>query len=177
MLLAAKTCDVSMKTFNGLVPAKALRAASPRVLRVRAGAASTPPPVDALQGLVAKADALCGRLQAMMEMEVPRVTVLDKRDLLVFDARQISRFYAAGKYTAFRIGGREYLVTETLQALTERLEQAGFMRLHRSELVNLNHITRVRRQRDLGNAILKDGQEAQVSRKMVTLLCNRLLAQ
>lgn len=47
---------------------------------------------------------------------------------------------AAGNYMRFHVGERDYLQRSTLAALEERLESSGFLRVHRSRLVNLERV-------------------------------------
>jgi DNA-binding LytR/AlgR family response regulator len=91
-----------------------------------------------------------------------------------YDARRVSRFYAADKYTCFRMDGTEHLLTESLTALEARLRGYGFMRAHRSELVNLGHVKAVRRQEQAFELHLADGQRVLTSRRLTAELRRRL---
>jgi DNA-binding LytR/AlgR family response regulator len=95
-----------------------------------------------------------------------RLTVADKGVIRVFDARTISRVRADGKYSIFASEGREHLLDESISSLEKRLAAFDFLRVHRSELVNLNC---VRALRDGGTVLeLSDGQTARVSRRFRT---------
>ena len=52
------------------------------------------------------------------------------------------------------------LVSESLQSLGERLLPFGFVRIHRSTIVNLAHVVRI----DAGHATMSDGSREQVGR-------------
>lgn len=43
----------------------------------------------------------------------------------------------------FLIGGRQYIVSKRLKEYEERLTDHNFFRIHRSYLVNINHIERI----------------------------------
>lgn len=99
-----------------------------------------------------------------------RVVVSDRGALQLFEAHQISRFWASDKYTLFLAEGKERLTQEPLAALAERLEPLGFMRVHRGELVNLARVRGVRSE-DGGHLVeLDDGQVARVGRRVLTAL-------
>jgi len=98
----------------------------------------------------------------------PRIVVIDRGALRLFDACAISRFWASDRYTLFHAAGEEHLTQEPLGALAARLEPHGFMRVHRGELVNLARVRTVRAGDGHHIAELDDGQEARVSRRVFT---------
>jgi two-component system LytT family response regulator len=93
------------------------------------------------------------------------LTVHEAGVVRFFDARAVTRFTSVDKYTVFNLEGREHIVKDSLAALEERLAPAGFVRVHRSELVRLDSVVALRP--DAGGALLelKDGQTAAVSRR------------
>jgi DNA-binding LytR/AlgR family response regulator len=97
-----------------------------------------------------------------------RVVVVDRGVLRLFDAHEVSRFWATDKYTLFLAEGEERLTQEPLAALAARLEPHGFMRVHRGELVNLGRVRAVRSEDAHHLAELDDGQVARISRRMFT---------
>ena len=77
----------------------------------------------------------------------------------------ISSIQSAGNYVSLFVDGRELLVRETLAMMERRLEGVGFIRVHRSHIVNLDHVE------SLGAAgggrsviTLKDGAQVPLSR-------------
>lgn len=98
----------------------------------------------------------------------PRIVVLDRGVLRLFDARTIARFWASDRYTLFHADGEERLTQEPLNTLAARLEPHGFMRVHRGELVNLARVRTVRAADGQHIAELDDGQEARISRRVLT---------
>jgi DNA-binding LytR/AlgR family response regulator len=90
------------------------------------------------------------------------------------ESQDITRLHAADKYVVCRIGEREYLFDESLSELEHKLSAAGFLRVHRGELVNLARV-RALRSGDEGALLeLDDGQQAHVSRRSLTQLKQRL---
>jgi len=101
---------------------------------------------------------------------LPRVTAKSRGAIHLFDARQVTRFYALDKYTAFQVAGREHLTQESLGSLEERLQGYGFLRIHRAELVNLA-LVRVLHDTECGYELeLSDGQRSRVSRRLSATL-------
>jgi DNA-binding LytR/AlgR family response regulator len=97
-----------------------------------------------------------------------RLTVAENGVIRVFDARTVTRLWADGKYSIFSAEGREHMLDESLTSLEKRLAAYEFLRVHRSELVNLNCVKALR---DGGTVIeLSDGQMARVSRRFRTEL-------
>jgi DNA-binding LytR/AlgR family response regulator len=103
-----------------------------------------------------------------------RVTARSGKTIRVFDAAGISRFHAADRYTVFQHEGTEYVLDDSLSALEERLGSAGFVRVHRSELVNLNQVKALHLEEGASEVLLADGQTAPVSRRLVGELKRRL---
>jgi DNA-binding LytR/AlgR family response regulator len=109
-----------------------------------------------------------GGQEAPVAEQVPaeaRLTVKDGEVLHVFDARQITRFWASEKYTVFQQAGREYLLEDSLNELEERLAAHDFLRVHRAELVNLHRVRALRPGEEGAEVELEDGQVARVSRR------------
>lgn len=100
----------------------------------------------------------------------PRVAARRGDAIRLFDPREISRFHTAGGYTAFHHGGRNYSLDDSIATLTERLREWGFLRVHRSEMINIHHVKALRRVDDTTVVDLEDGQQATVSRRSVQAL-------
>jgi len=82
-----------------------------------------------------------------------------------FSVCDIVRFHAADKYAAFFHKGQEYLVEQSLSALQQRFAHLGFIKTHRSELVNGRAILSLKKIASGGAVKLSDGQVASVSRR------------
>ena len=66
----------------------------------------------------------------------PRIAARAGSTSYVFDPREIARFRAEAKYVVFDHHGKSYVLDDTIAELEERLVPLGFLRPHRSELVN-----------------------------------------
>lgn len=106
--------------------------------------------------------------------ELPRIHARRGDTIRVFDPREITRFHAQDRYTVFRHGGRKFLLDESIVSLEKRLGPWGFLKVHRSELVNLQKISALRREDDVTLVELADGQRAVVSRRSLKALKEHL---
>ena len=128
--------------------------------RVR-GRVRSPEPVEALLKRLVSADN--GETAC-------RIAVASGGSVRFFDARQVSRFWSADKYTLFVHGGDELMLEESLGALERRLEAHAFVRVHRSELINLAKVRALHSDDGIHEVELDDGQRARVSRRSLPAL-------
>jgi DNA-binding LytR/AlgR family response regulator len=92
--------------------------------------------------------------------------VVHERGVVRFiDARVVTRFRAADKYTLFRIDGDEQLVRDSLDSLAARLASLGFIRVHRAELVRKDAVVALVNEPGGASVELSDGQHVAVSRR------------
>ena len=112
--------------------------------------------------------------QLVRGSDPPRLTARLGDVLHVLDPRQVVRFHSDKGYTAFRHQGHDYLIEESISSLAGRLDSWGFVRVHRSELINLNQVRALRREDDQTIVDLSDGQQATVSRRHLAGLKQRL---
>lgn len=78
---------------------------------------------------------------------------------------EIDWIAADGDYARVHAGGRSYLLAERLKTLSDRLEGSRFVRVHRSAIVNVDKVRRVRhRSHGDFDAVLADGTTVRVSR-------------
>jgi len=91
--------------------------------------------------------------------------IRDDSDTVRVPVASIEWIDAAGDYMCVHAGGRTYVLRETMKSLESILDPKVFQRVHRSTIVNLN---RVRRLRPHTNGeyflMLEDGQEIKLSR-------------
>jgi two-component system LytT family response regulator len=92
----------------------------------------------------------------------------------LLDPAEVTRLYASDKYTLCMLAGRELVLDDSLSVLEARLAPHGFFRAHRSELINLYQVRGLRHEPDGAYAELSDGQRAQVSRRALPELKQRL---
>lgn len=87
------------------------------------------------------------------------------REFLVA-AVDIESLQASGNYVNLRVRGRDYPLRSTIAALEARLDPARFLRVHRSHIVNIDHLVMIE-PLDTGDARLhlKDGSTLPCSRR------------
>ena len=104
-------------------------------------------------------------LEAVAPANPTRIITGGRGEVRFFDAREVTRFWASEKYTLFRADGEEHLTEESLSQLAQRLGPAGFVQVHRSELVRLDAVRALRTEEGIHEVTLSDGQVARVSRR------------
>lgn len=90
-------------------------------------------------------------------------------------AAQISRFQADRDYVQIHAGSETYLHHESLASLERRLDEAEFLRVHRSTIVRRDQIVRIKT-KPLSSmiAVLADGSEIRVGRTYAPTVRSRL---
>ena len=93
-----------------------------------------------------------------------RIAVRDRGRILLLFAKEIECVEAEGDYASLRVGEKSYLVRETMAAMEARLGP-GFLRIHRSVIVNAARIRELRPQPN-GEfmVVLHSGLEVRASR-------------
>src|SRR5688572_9244982 len=70
-----------------------------------------------------------------------------KKGVLIIDTSEILRLEARGSYTMITMLSNEiHTVSVNLGVLEEKISDRNFIRIHRSDIININHITRVLRE-------------------------------
>lgn len=105
-------------------------------------------------------------LQTTNEPQYPRILpIRDDAGTVRLDVTSIDWIDAAGDYMCVHADGRTYVLRETMKSLESVLDPNIFQRVHRSTIVN---VQRVRRLRPHTNGeyflTLEDGQEIKLSR-------------
>jgi len=73
----------------------------------------------------------------------PRILVKSSDHILFLKAEEIDHIEAAGNYLVLHAGKAQHIVRDTMAAMEARLGPAGFMRISRSAMVNLNRIAQL----------------------------------
>jgi two-component system LytT family response regulator len=96
---------------------------------------------------------------------ISRLMVRDGvKDVLV-QAQSIEWIEAADYYSCLHVKGRVLMLRETVSELCRKLDPVTFVRVHRSVIVNLNHVREIYREgTDDGTVVLLDGQRLRMSR-------------
>ena len=107
-------------------------------------------------------DILLRRIQSSMRS--PRLLVRSSNAVLLLKAEEIDLVESAGNYVLLHSRGSRHIHRETMSAIEDRLSDAGFMRVSRSAIVNLNRVTQLR-PLPSGQyaAVLADGQRVNVT--------------
>ena len=89
-------------------------------------------------------------------------------------AKEIEWLKAQGNYVNLRVRGRDYPLRSTMSAIEELLDSGKFVRVHRSHIVNLDHLLEIE-PLDTGDARLKlrDGTIVACSRTFRAALRDR----
>ena len=109
--------------------------------------------------------------------EGSRLAVRLGADFEILNPRDISAVLAQEHYAVIISGTSEHLSEESLELLETRLAPHGFMRVHRSAIINLNYVVKLNRQGDRKYvAVLNDvpKTEAPISRDRLRELKTRL---
>lgn len=78
--------------------------------------------------------------EAMESGRVDRLFVRDRGRIVPIPAADIVRLEARDDYVAIHAGGRSHLMHITMNELEKRLDPARFLRIHRTHMVNLDHL-------------------------------------
>jgi hypothetical protein len=96
----------------------------------------------------------------------PVLNVPTRRGTLAVRACDIEYIKAAGNYVELVTGNRTLLMRTTLQELSDQLRAVGFLRVHRSVLVNPLHVVATRRGRRGRRVVeVRSGAELPVGRQ------------
>jgi two-component system LytT family response regulator len=103
--------------------------------------------------------------QDLLPSMADRIPVKTRGRVMIVNVPEIDWVEAYGDYVSVHVGAKSWLLRETIAAAEERLALSGFVRIHRSTLVN---IYRVRELLPLSKGeftvVLRDGTELKLSR-------------
>ena len=104
-----------------------------------------------------------------------RIAVQMRGKVRVVRVAQIDYISAAGPYVDLHVGNHRLVIRESLQSLSERLDPAMFLRIHRSTIVRLDLIeTLLRNEGSEYEVQLKNGVRLRVGRSRLDALEKRL---
>jgi DNA-binding LytR/AlgR family response regulator len=104
-------------------------------------------------------------LEALLARQPSRVAIKAKGRILFIDPAEVVVIRAEGNYVLLEKRSGSYLLRESLSIVAEKLRPHGFIRIHRSVLVNTSFVEEIR-PLTTGEYLLriKSGQELTVSR-------------
>ncbi len=113
------------------------------------------------------------KLSAMLEHQddthddvyEPHLRIKDRGHISIVPVREVEYIDAAGDYMCIHEGEKTHILRETMKTMEKRLDPKIFQRIHRSTIVNLEHVKEVRPHSN-GECFLtlKSGKELKVSR-------------
>jgi len=96
---------------------------------------------------------------------IDRIAVKTGGRVLILRVHEVDWIEASRDYVALHVGAKEWLVREPISALEHRLAASGFVRIHRSTLLNADRVRElVPLSRGEFTVILFDGTELKLSR-------------
>jgi two-component system, LytTR family, response regulator len=92
-----------------------------------------------------------------------KIILRTNENIYLLDVQEIIHCYADGNYTVFETNaGEKIMVSKILKEYGDLLADSGFLRVHRSHLINLKHIRRLSKM-DGGAVVMSNGIEVPVS--------------
>ncbi len=83
-------------------------------------------------------------LQAPARPSSPRIAIKVKGRILFLNLGEVVAVRAEGNYVLLQRDSNSYLLRESISAVAEKLEPYGFIRIHRSILVNAAFVEEIR---------------------------------
>ena len=83
------------------------------------------------------------QLELIAQRQAPRIAFKAKRSILLLDLAEIVAVQAEGNYVFLRHRPTQYLVRESISSMAEKLKPYGFVRIHRSVLVNISAVEEI----------------------------------
>jgi DNA-binding LytR/AlgR family response regulator len=83
------------------------------------------------------------QLEVIAKQHAPRIAFKAKGSILLLDLADILAVQAEGNYVSLQHRTNSYLVHESLSSLTEKLKPYGFIRIHRSVVVNSSAVEEI----------------------------------
>ncbi|MFZ1684190.1 MAG: LytTR family DNA-binding domain-containing protein [Candidatus Zixiibacteriota bacterium] len=109
--------------------------------------------------------------QAAKSAQVHRILVKSGNDIIKLKLDDIIWFESADHFVVAHTRNGKHLLSESLTTLEQSLPPAGFVRVHRSAIVNRTHVTRVLAGRfGSSSLVLSSGAKIRVSRSRRTAL-------
>jgi DNA-binding LytR/AlgR family response regulator len=83
------------------------------------------------------------QLEVIAKRQAQRIAFKVKGSILFLDLAEIVAVQAEGNYVSLRHRPTQYLVRESISSMAEKLKPYGFVRIHRSVLVNISAVEEV----------------------------------
>jgi two-component system LytT family response regulator len=83
------------------------------------------------------------QLEVIAKREAPRIAFKAKGKIIFLDLAEVVAVQAEGNYVSLRHRANPYLVHESLSSMAEKLKPYGFIRIHRSVIVNISAVEEI----------------------------------
>jgi len=83
------------------------------------------------------------QLEVIAKRQAPRIAFKAKGSILLLDLADILAVQAEGNYVSLRHRSNSYLVRESLSSMADKLKPYGFIRIHRSVVVNISAVEEI----------------------------------
>jgi two-component system LytT family response regulator len=83
------------------------------------------------------------QLEVIAKRHAPRIAFKAKGRVLLLDLANILAVQAEGNYVSLQHRPNPYLVHESLSSMAEKLKPYGFIRIHRSVIVNISAVEEI----------------------------------
>jgi two-component system LytT family response regulator len=83
------------------------------------------------------------QLEVIAKRQAPRIAFKAKGSILLLDLADILAVQAEGNYVSLQHRPNPYLVHESLSSMAEKLKPYGFIRIHRSVVVNISAVEEI----------------------------------
>jgi DNA-binding LytR/AlgR family response regulator len=82
-------------------------------------------------------------LEVVAKRHAPRIAFKAKGSIVLLDLADILAVQAEGNYVSLEYRPNSYLVHESLSSVAEKLKPYGFIRIHRSVVVNISAVEKI----------------------------------
>jgi DNA-binding LytR/AlgR family response regulator len=83
------------------------------------------------------------QLEVIAKRQAPRIAFKARGSILLLDLADILAVQAEGNYVSLRPRTKPYLVHASLSSMAEKLKPYGFIRIHRSVVVNISAVEQI----------------------------------
>jgi DNA-binding LytR/AlgR family response regulator len=83
------------------------------------------------------------QLEVIAKRQAPRIAFKAKGRILFLDLAEIVAVQAEGNYVSLRHRAHPYLLRESLSSMADKLKPYGFIRIHRSVVVNISAVEEI----------------------------------
>jgi two-component system LytT family response regulator len=83
------------------------------------------------------------RMQKLNQVQSTRIAIKAKGRVLFIDPGDVVAVQAQGSYVLLQRGSGSYLLRESISGMADKLEPYGFIRIHRSVLVNMSFVEEI----------------------------------